>query len=143
MLDIAKSDYFAGSYPSAITGFEALLQHVPDQRGRRRSAVSARRDLLEQKRYAEAVNAYTAAIQNYPRSTWVPEAYYKRGKAQELLGTARRGARLVRTADQDLSRYAERGSRQAGTRSPGLKAATPPAMALRLSPVDRSRPRRS
>ena len=29
MLDIAKSDYFSGSYPSAITGFEALLRTFP------------------------------------------------------------------------------------------------------------------
>jgi len=41
----------------------------------------------QQKRYPDAVNAYTAAIQKFPRSMWVPEAYYKRGKAQESLGT--------------------------------------------------------
>jgi len=37
--------------------------------------------------YLRAENAYTAAIQKFPRSMWVPEAYYKRGKAQESLGT--------------------------------------------------------
>ena len=37
----------------------------------------------QQKRCSDAVTAYTAVIQNFPRSMWVPEAYYKRGKAQE------------------------------------------------------------
>jgi tol-pal system protein YbgF len=86
MLDTAKSDYFAGSYASAISGFEALLRTFP----RTEAAAEAQYLLGEtyslQKRWLDAANAYTAAIQNFPRTAWVPESYYKRGKALESLG---------------------------------------------------------
>ena len=39
-----------------------------------------------QKRWLDAAGAYTAVIQNYPKSSSAPEAYYKRGLAQERLG---------------------------------------------------------
>lgn len=86
MLETARSDYFAGSYTSALTGFDALLKAFP----RTEAAIEAQYMLGETysalKRYNEAVGAYNAVIQNYPRSSQVPESYYKRGKAQELLG---------------------------------------------------------
>ena len=86
MLETARSDYFAGSYTSALTGFEALLKAFP----RTEAAAEAQYMLGETysalKRFNEAVSAYNAVIQNYPRSSQVPESYYKRGKAQELLG---------------------------------------------------------
>ena len=86
MLETARSDYFAGSYTSALTGFEALLKAFP----RTEAAAEAQYMLGETysalKRFNEAVSAYNTVIQNYPRSSQVPESYYKRGKAQELLG---------------------------------------------------------
>ena len=87
MLDTAKSDYFSGSYATAVTGFEALLRTFPTSEAAGEAQFMLGETYAQQKRFADAVNAYTAAIQKYPRSTWVPEAYYKRGKAQESLGT--------------------------------------------------------
>ena len=87
MLDTAKSDYFAGSYASAVSGFESLLKTFPTSEAAAEAQFMLGETYSQQKRYADAVNAYTAAIQKFPRSMWVPEAYYKRGKAQESLGT--------------------------------------------------------
>lgn len=87
MLDTAKSDYFSGSYATAVTGFDALLRTFPTSEAAAEAQYMLGETYSQQKRFADAVNAYTAAIQKYPRSTWVPEAYYKRGKAQESLGT--------------------------------------------------------
>ena len=127
MLDIAKSDYFSGSYPSAITGFEALLRTFPTSEAAGEAQYLLGETYTNQKRYAEAVNAYTAAIQKYPRSTWVPESYYKRGKAQELLGTpdaARASYELLIKTHPDTPSAGL--AKQALDRL-GVKAATPPA----------------
>src|SRR5688572_2462583 len=87
MLDTAKSDYFSGSYASAVSGFESLLKTFPTSEAAAEAQFMLGETYSQQKRYSDAVNAYTAAIQKFPRSMWVPEAYYKRGKAQESLGT--------------------------------------------------------
>jgi tol-pal system protein YbgF len=87
MLATAKSDYFSGSYATAVTGFDALLRTFPTSEAAAEAQFMLGETYSQQKRFADAVNAYTAAIEKYPRSTWVPEAYYKRGKAQESLGT--------------------------------------------------------
>jgi tol-pal system protein YbgF len=86
MLDTAKSDYFSGSYASAVSGFDSLLRTFPTSEAAAEAQFMLGETYSQQKRYPEAVNAYTAAIQKFPRSMWVPEAYYKRGKAQESLG---------------------------------------------------------
>jgi tol-pal system protein YbgF len=86
MLDTAKSDYFSGSYATAVTGFEALLRTFPASEAAAEAQFMLGETFSQQRRYGDAVNSYTATIQKYPRSTWVPEAYYKRGKAQESLG---------------------------------------------------------
>ena len=87
MLDTAKSDYFAGSYATAVSGFESLLKAFPTSEAAAEAQFMLGETYSQQKRYSDAVNAYTMAIQKFPRSMWVPEAYYKRGKAQESLGT--------------------------------------------------------
>jgi len=86
MLDTAKSDYFSGSYATAVTGFEALLRAFPSSEAAAEAQFMLGLTYFQQKRYADAVTAYNATIQKYPRSTFVAEAYYQRGKAQESLG---------------------------------------------------------
>jgi tol-pal system protein YbgF len=86
MLDTAKSDYFAGSYVSAVSGFESLIRTFPTSEAAGEAQFLLGETYSQLKRWQDAVNAYTATIQKFPRSTWVPESYYKRGKAQESLG---------------------------------------------------------
>jgi tol-pal system protein YbgF len=86
MLDTARSDYFAGSYASAITGLETLLKTFPRTEAAAEGQFLLGETYYQLKRWQDAVTAYSAAIQNYPRSIQVPESYYKRGKAQESLG---------------------------------------------------------
>ena len=42
-----------------------------------------------ERKFQEAVAAYTAVIQNYPNSNQVPNAYYKRGNSLNQLATDR------------------------------------------------------
>jgi tol-pal system protein YbgF len=86
MLETARSDYFAGSYASAITGLETLLKTFPRTEAAAEAQFLLGETYFQLKRWQEAVVAYSATIQNYPRSMQVPESYYKRGKAQESLG---------------------------------------------------------
>jgi tol-pal system protein YbgF len=86
MLNTAKSDYFSGSYATAVTGFESLLKTFPTSEAAAEAQFMLGLTYYQQKRYADSVNAYNTTIQKYPRSTFVPEAYYQRGKAQESLG---------------------------------------------------------
>ena len=126
MLETARSDYFAGSYASAITGFEALLKTFPRTEAAAEAQFLLGETYYAQKRWQEAANAYTAAIQNYPRSSQVPESYYKRGKALEPLGQLD-AARA--SYEQLMKTYPDTSSaglaKQALDRL-GLKAATPP-----------------
>jgi tol-pal system protein YbgF len=126
MLETARSDYFAGSYASAITGFEALLKTFPRTEAAAEAQFLLGETYYAQKRWQEAANAYTAAIQNYPRSSQVPESYYKRGKALEPLGQLD-AARS--SYEQLMKTYPDTSSaglaKQALDRL-GLKAATPP-----------------
>ena len=101
MLDTAKSDYFAGAYTTAITGFEQLLKTFPRTEAAAEAQFLLGETYYQLKRWQDASGAYSAAIQNYPRSGQVPESYYKRGKAQESLGQldAARGSyeQLIKT----------------------------------------------
>jgi tol-pal system protein YbgF len=85
MLETAKSDYYAGSYATAISGFESLLRAFPRTEAAGEAQYWLGETYSQQKRWQDAVNAYTTVIQNFPKSMWVPEAYYKRGRAEEQL----------------------------------------------------------
>jgi tol-pal system protein YbgF len=86
MLESAKGDYFAGSYSSAISGFEALLKAFPKTEAAAEAQYWLGETYYQLKRWLDAANAYTAVVQNYPKSSSASEALYKRGRAQELLG---------------------------------------------------------
>ncbi|HEY1306388.1 MAG TPA: tol-pal system protein YbgF [Vicinamibacterales bacterium] len=86
MLESARSDYFSGSYASAITGFEALVKAFPTSEAAAEAYYYLGETYYTQKRNQDAVSAYTRVIQSYPKSNWVPDAYFKRGRALEALG---------------------------------------------------------
>jgi tol-pal system protein YbgF len=86
MLDSAKSDYFAGQYSLALSGFEAILRTFPRTESAAEAQFYIGETFSQQKRWLDAVGAYTLVVQNYPTSSNVPEAYFKRGRAYEDLG---------------------------------------------------------
>jgi tol-pal system protein YbgF len=86
MLDSAKSDYFAGQYSLALSGFEAVLRTFPRTESAAEAQFYIGETFSQQKRWLDAVGAYTLVVQNYPTSSNVPEAYFKRGRAYEDLG---------------------------------------------------------
>jgi tol-pal system protein YbgF len=86
MLESAKSDYFAGQFTLALSGFDALLRTFP----RTESAAEAQFYIGEtyyaQNKWREAIDAYGLVLQNYRTSSVAPDAYYKRGRAYEQTG---------------------------------------------------------
>ena len=88
LYETARADYFAGQWTSAINGFEAFLRAFP----RSEQADDAQFHIGEthyaQNQWAQAIAAYNQVIQNYVGTNAVPDAYYKRGLAQERLGQA-------------------------------------------------------
>jgi len=87
LLEASRADYQGGRYSLAITGFEQLLQFFPNAEA---AAPEAQYLIGEshafEGRWTEAVAAYNAVIQRYPKSQFVADAYYKRGIAQSRLG---------------------------------------------------------
>ena len=86
LYETARADYFAGQWTSAINGFEAFLRAFP----RSEQADDAQFHIGEthyaQNEWAQAIAAYNQVIQNYVGTNAVPDAYYKRGLAEEHLG---------------------------------------------------------
>ena len=88
LYETARADYFAGQWTSALSGFEAFLRAFP----RSEQADDAQFHIGEihyaQNQWAQAIAAYNQVIQKYVGTNAVPDAYYKRGLAQERLGQA-------------------------------------------------------
>ena len=86
MLDSAKSDYFAGQWSLALSGFDAILRTFPRTESASEAQFYIGETQFAQSRWNEAVAAYTQVIQNYPGSSNIPDAYFKRGRAYEAMG---------------------------------------------------------
>lgn len=86
MLDSAKSDYFAGQWSLALSGFDAILRTFPRTESASEAQFYIGETHFAQSRWNEAVAAYTLVIQNYPASSNIPDAYFKRGRAHEAVG---------------------------------------------------------
>jgi tol-pal system protein YbgF len=85
LFDSARADYAAGDYSIAISGFESYLRSFPKYS----NAPEAQLLIGESYRLAgkntEAIAAYDRVIANYAGSSYVGQAYYKRGAAFENL----------------------------------------------------------
>jgi tol-pal system protein YbgF len=86
MLDSAKSDYFAGQFSLALSGFDALVRAFP-----RSEAAAEAQFYIGESQYAlnkwrEAIDAYGLVIQNYKGSPFVADAHRKRGQAYAQSG---------------------------------------------------------
>lgn len=86
MFETARADYAAGQWTLAVTGFDAFLKTFPRSEMADDAQFLIGETYYAQNRWTDAVAAYNAVTQNYPMGNAVPEAYYKRGLAQERLG---------------------------------------------------------
>jgi tol-pal system protein YbgF len=85
-LDTAKADYFQGQYSLAITGFEQFLKAFPRSEFAGEARYYIGESYSQQNRWADAIANYALVVQDHATSPFVPEAYYKRGIAQERSG---------------------------------------------------------
>ena len=86
MLDSAKSDYFAGQFSLAISGFEALLRTFPRSESAAEAQFYIGETYYQQNKWREAIDAYGLVLQNHRTSGTVPDAYFKRGRAYAQTG---------------------------------------------------------
>ena len=86
LYEAARADYFAGQYTSAINGFEAFLRAFPRSEQSDDAQFHIGDTHYAQNEWAQAIAAYNQVIQNYAGTNAVPDAYYKRGLAEEHLG---------------------------------------------------------
>ncbi len=86
LYDMAWADYAGGQYDLAIQGFTDFIKTFPklDQAGAAQYYIGE--TYYAQGKYRDAVTAYDRVISDYPNSAKVPDAYYKRGLALNVLG---------------------------------------------------------
>ena len=86
LYDMAWADYAGGQYDLAIQGFTDFIRTFPklDQAGAAQYYIGE--TYYAQGKYRDAVTAYDRVIADYPNNAKVPDAYYKRGLALNVLG---------------------------------------------------------
>jgi tol-pal system protein YbgF len=83
--DHAYSDYTAGLYDIAITGFEAFLKDFPTATQAPNAQFYIGQAYLNDGKYDKAVEAFDKVIRQYSSSGRVPDAYYSKGVALRSL----------------------------------------------------------
>jgi TolA-binding protein len=86
MFEEARGDYFLGRFAAAIAGFEGFLRAFPGSGFADEAYFLIGESHFAQNAWPEAIAAYNQVIQNYAGTNSVPDAYYKRGLAQERSG---------------------------------------------------------
>ncbi len=81
MYDQAFGDYASSRYDLAIQGFQACLRTFPNSPNAFQAQFYIGESYYNQGKYPQAVQAYREVIDNYKKSLWEPDAYYKRGMA--------------------------------------------------------------
>ena len=117
MLDSAKSDYYAGQFTLALSGFEALVRAFPRSEAAGEAQFYAGESYYTLNKWREAIDAYGLVLQNYRNSPLVPDAYRKRGQAYAQNGQLDKAREMweaviklfpesegARLAQQDLQR---------------------------------------
>jgi tol-pal system protein YbgF len=123
MLESAKSDYFAGQFSLAISGFEALLRTFPRTESAGEAQFYVGESQYALKKMPEAIDAYGLVIQNYRTSPFVPDAYRKRGQAYAQNGEPGRAREMWETLiklfpDSDAARLAQQDLQRINRTSP-------------------------
>jgi TolA-binding protein len=98
------SDYTAGNYSLAISGFESYLMYFPKGARAAEAQGYIAQSYENDKKLDEALTAYDRVIANYPSSTeQVGSAYYKRGALLEKLGQPDRARQSYETVLKDYA----------------------------------------
>jgi len=84
----ATSDYYAGSYELAISGFTDYIKSFPKSDQADDAQVLICNAYLTDGKYDKAVEACDVAIRTYPTGDRIPEAYYRKGVALQALKDA-------------------------------------------------------
>src|SRR5438874_450845 len=85
LFDAAQSDYYAGQYELAISGFSDFIKSFPKSEQADDAQVMICNAYLTDGKYAKAVEACDMAIRTYPNGDKVSEAYYRKGVAMQAL----------------------------------------------------------
>jgi TolA-binding protein len=85
LFESAQSDYWAGSYELAISGFTDYIKSFPKSDMADDAQVLICNAYLTDGKYDKAVEACDVAIRTYPTGDKVPEAYYRKGVALQAL----------------------------------------------------------
>ncbi len=84
--ETAQSDYFSGQYSLAIQGFEAFLSYFPTLLLAGDAQYYIGESYRSDGNLQDALAAYDEVIANYPDSSSLPPARYKRASVLEALG---------------------------------------------------------
>jgi tol-pal system protein YbgF len=98
LYDSSWSDYTAGNYSLAVQGFESYLRSFPKSPRAHEAQLYVAESLAMEKKDSDAIAAYERVIANYPGSTSVPTAYYKRGIVFERMGEPARARESYESA---------------------------------------------
>jgi TolA-binding protein len=85
LFESAQSDYWAGSYELAISGFTDYIKSFPKSDQADDAQVLICNAYLTDGKYDKAVEACDVAIRTYPNGDKIPEAYYRKGVALQAL----------------------------------------------------------
>jgi len=85
LFESAQSDYWAGSYELAISGFTDYIKSFPKSDMADDAQVLICNAYLTDGKYDKAVEACDVAIRTYPGGDKIPEAYYRKGVALQAL----------------------------------------------------------
>ena len=85
LFESAQSDYFAGQYDLAISGFTDYIRSFPKSDMADDAQVLICNAYLNDGKYQKAVEACDVAIRTYPNGDKIAEAYYRKGVALQAL----------------------------------------------------------
>jgi tol-pal system protein YbgF len=88
MFEAAFSDYTAGQYDLAITGFQEFIRAFPKSDLADDAQVYICNAYLTDHKDQQAVDACDVAIRTYPNGNAIPQAYYRKGLALSNLRNA-------------------------------------------------------
>jgi tol-pal system protein YbgF len=85
LYDTAYSDFTAGEFNLAISGFQNYLSEFPRFEKADDAQLLIGESYKKLNKHQEAIAAFNAVIQNYPSGDKVPEAYFQLGQEQQAL----------------------------------------------------------